>query len=734
MNDTDSTREGFYAVHSRATDEAGNQTPPHTIWNGLIDRVPPQITASAAQIIENGAPKTSYTFVMNDFLLDESTLNHVCSAGDLTITRYPSTGLIYDNVPYQISGICLLDGHGYSTIEATICDIAGHCTTETTTVVSSLEGFTILEPADGTTVIDSAATVNIPINGTAYDADGISEVAVYINDTYYGTDTIAGSPLFASWSVSDWQPTASGSYTVTAVVTNSLNMTATDTANISVTINVCEAEYTGDSTTDFTSNDASALRQAVAAVPAGGTVKVAGFCFGTAGNGVLTQTVTIDKALTLAGGYEPGGDWSSAQPDLYETRLDAQGDGRVLTIVNAETVTLQDLSVMGGYAVASGGYSNPANFGGGLFIENSIVALENLVVRDNFAERYASGIYLNSGGVLTINNSDIVSNTIPSLIVRRGGGIMMQNNTALTVTQTTIAYNDSHGGGGIYASGGSHLYIEDSTISHNRSTAIDGGAIFFSGSSLTAVNSTFSHNEAASTKTGGIRAGGAVDIQFSTIVSNTGAYGLQMNGTVTVTNSVVAYHTADCDASISVDGGYNLVSDGSCGLTAGSSTANTDPLLGGLADNFGETFTHMPQAGSPLLDQIPQGTNSCGTPISEDQRGFSRQEHGSCDIGAVERSSIATVTPTPFVTINGGDIDLSWLNASLFCEYDVWASDVPYSNYSAIVSNLTGTSFAVIGGASDGNHFYYISAHCPNGTVVSPAVGLFSFGLQPGSD
>ena len=733
--DNDATREGFYAVHSRSTDVAGNQSPPHTVWNGLIDRVPPRITAVAAHIIDNGAPKTSYSFTINDFMLDESTLVHACSAGDLTISRYPSIGLVYDNVPYQISGLCLLDGHGYSAIDATICDLAGHCTTETTTVMQSAEELAIVEPADGSSIVDSVATVNIPINGTAYDPDGVTEISVYINDIYYGTDGIAGSPLFSSWSVSDWQPTTSGSYTVTAVLTNSLNVTRTENVNISVTLGICEAEYTGDSTTDFTSNDASALRQAVAAVPAGGTVKVAGFCFGAAGNGSITQTVSIDKAVTLAGGYEPSGDWSSAEPDLYETRLDAQGDGRVVTISNADNVIIQDLSLTGGYAVAPGGYSNQANHGGGLYIDNSTVTLENVVVRDNFAERYSSGIYVRTAGsTLTINNSAIISNTIDGLIGRRGGGIMVHTNTALTLTNSTIAHNESQGGGGIYASGGTTVYIEDSTISHNQSVSVDGGGMYFGGSLLTVVNSTFSHNEAASTKTAAILAGGDANISFSTIVSNTGAHGLKSGGSLTLTNSVIAYHSLDCDAAIAVDGGYNLSSDNSCGLTAGTSITNTDPLLGPLADNFGETQSHLPAQNSPLLNQVPNGVNGCGTTVTTDQRAISRTDHLPCDIGSVELPQSPLVAPSVQINVNGADLELSWSSASIQCEYDVLASNTPYDGYGMLVADLDSLSHVVPNGVENGAAFYYVRANCSNGTVESSAVGMFNFGLTAGND
>jgi hypothetical protein len=52
-------------------------------------------------------------------------------------------------------------------------------------------------------------------------------------------------------------------------------------------------------------------------------------------------------------------------------------------------------------------------------------------------------------------------------------------------------------------------------------------------------------------------------------------------------------------------------------------------LLGPLANNGGPTLTHMPQAGSPAIDQ------GSGCPAI-DQRGAARPVGPACDIGAVE--------------------------------------------------------------------------------------------------
>ena len=91
----------------------------------------------------------------------------------------------------------------------------------------------------------------------------------------------------------------------------------------------CFTEYTGDGATDFSSVDAQALRDALAAVVPGGTVKVAGTCAGAILEGGTTQVALVTTTLTLIGGYTPT-DWVNSYPLTQPTTLDAVGAGRVL--------------------------------------------------------------------------------------------------------------------------------------------------------------------------------------------------------------------------------------------------------------------------------------------------------------------------------------------------------------------------------------------------------------------
>jgi hypothetical protein len=98
---------------------------------------------------------------------------------------------------------------------------------------------------------------------------------------------------------------------------------------------------------------------------------------------------------------------------------------------------------------------------------------------------------------------------------------------------------------------------------------------------------------------------------------------------------------ADAD-SLFISLGYNaiLMSDPEQCVLTPVDGASTDLALDGdqmgleaLGDNGGGPPTHMPMAGSALIDAIP--AESCIAELDHDQRGEPRNG-GACDIGAVE--------------------------------------------------------------------------------------------------
>jgi hypothetical protein len=94
------------------------------------------------------------------------------------------------------------------------------------------------------------------------------------------------------------------------------------------------------------------------------------------------------------------------------------------------------------------------------------------------------------------------------------------------------------------------------------------------------------------------------------------------------------------------DAGYNLSSDGTCGLSGISSISAADPDLGPLRYNGGPTPTQAPARNSRAVDAIPRkavaDVGGQGVPLcagTTDQRGVHRPQavrRDRCDIGAIE--------------------------------------------------------------------------------------------------
>src|SRR5581483_2703300 len=214
-----------------------------------------------------------------------------------------------------------------------------------------------------------------------------------------------------------------------------------------------------------------------------------------------------------------------------------------------------------------------------------------------------------------------------------GGGIWTNTGTTLDLNDSTVTGNSaSEFGGGVYAQG--DLNIDGSTIADNTSSA--GAGVNFVGGTATIVNSAISGNDAtgpgasdASGSAGGVFASGPTTLTNDTIADNEAdfAEGIDILNTATVsaTNTIVAGPTSTLCFNPLDDLGHNIASDTSCTGTA------SDPLLGSLQDNGGETDTLLPGAGSPAIDNGDDG--ACPT---TDQRGISRPQGAHCDVGSVE--------------------------------------------------------------------------------------------------
>jgi hypothetical protein len=159
-----------------------------------------------------------------------------------------------------------------------------------------------------------------------------------------------------------------------------------------------------------------------------------------------------------------------------------------------------------------------------------------------------------------------------------------------------------------------------------------GGGIFNEGP-LEVTNSTFSGNS-ASQDAGGI-------------------FNIVNLGSATLKNTIVANSASGGDCSGTIDGGYNLVEDGSC-ISAPTSLSG-DPDLGTLRDNGGPTMTHALLAGSPAIDKgkaFGETTDQRGRPRPSNFPTIANASGGDgSDIGAFEKQFVDTKAPRVTSTV-----------------------------------------------------------------------------------
>lgn len=278
---------------------------------------------------------------------------------------------------------------------------------------------------------------------------------------------------------------------------------------------------------------------------------------------------------------------------IIDNTASSGGGGGIENSPNAN-LTLNNSRLTGNHALSSLG---------GAVHNYAKATLSQVKLQDNQANG-GGGIYNEASGVLSVRSSSFLTNTA---ISSGGGGI--NNQGTLTITQSALAYNvtSQSQGGGIFNT--TRANLTNVTMSDNAAPGVSGsgGAIYNQGGSVQITHATLNENLAPA------------------------VVNVNLTGTVTVVNSIVAFSTGgnNCNGSINASGN-NIDSGTSCNF-GGNSLNSTDPLLGPLQDNGGGTPTHILFISSPAVD------NASGALCSAiDQRGVTRPQGSGCDIGAYE--------------------------------------------------------------------------------------------------
>jgi hypothetical protein len=261
-------------------------------------------------------------------------------------------------------------------------------------------------------------------------------------------------------------------------------------------------------------------------------------------------------------------------------------------------------------------------------------------------------------GVIVVSNTVSLGGILPYVLDASGRSVVISGNNTVnpfsmgldsraTISNLTIANTPGAGvsgmRGGLLAVNCTFTNCAGYGINFNAGKVTAIGCTFVNngrgvyvigrGGAATLMNCTFYGN-------GGTNGYTAVQISSDlpppmqivncTVANNTGIGVRGISGGTVLTNSIVANNSGG-DCSGVLDGGHNIVSDASPGITNVSSLRNTDPRLGPLANNGGPSMTMALLAGSPALDAAD---DAAAPPV--DQRGVERLYGYGSDIGAFE--------------------------------------------------------------------------------------------------
>ncbi len=312
----------------------------------------------------------------------------------------------------------------------------------------------------------------------------------------------------------------------------------------------------GDTITVTNGNDSGegSLRQALAGAVVGDTIV---FQENVSTVTLTSDQLTITKNLTIDGGN--GVTIERKRPDESDEEdasdeEDESDDGstpdeeetlpgfRIFYIDRNIGVQINNIVISNGSLTDE----EPQTAGGGVYVdENSALTLENSTVIGNSADK-GGGIYAHENSMLTLKNSTVRGNSAAAA----GGGIYAHENSMLTLKDSTIGDeeggNSSEKGGGIFTDEGCVLRIEENSFVRGNNSSKEGGGIYGIGTQIVIENSTIRGNasEQGNGYGGGVACVAGTDIllRHSTITGNRAKRGAGLyvsNANLTLESSTI---------------------------------------------------------------------------------------------------------------------------------------------------------------------------------------------------
>jgi predicted outer membrane repeat protein len=437
------------------------------------------------------------------------------------------------------------------------------------------------------------------------------------------------------------------SFCAALLAAGSLGVPAGASAATTYTVNTTADNAASGSECMGVAGDCS-LRQALDKAASGDIVSVPANATDYA---VTSSPIAIGAGVSIVGGGATG------------TTVTGGDANQIFTVTGGGAVSISAITLTHGKDTSPGG--------GAIFISDSDVTLDQVVISDSNSDTFGGGIRDTSSGNLTITRSRFNNDNADS---EEGGAIDFASGGKLQVSDTVFADNsgNSNGAGAVDAGASGTFAFDRVTFDGNSAPAGSGGAFAAEGTG-TIYNSTFVGNSAA----GG---GGAVFVvnNDTTVINTTFANNTASSGadvyvssgfSFSVQNSIFAdpQGASSCSGEIT-DNGNNL--EEAVSSSCGFSTADHDligqsaQLASTPADNGNTVATPggPPQTRS-LGDMSPViaagNATGCSTAGSVDERNLARPglTGQACDIGAFELQGYTlTASVTGSGTVSGGGI------------------------------------------------------------------------------
>lgn len=366
-----------------------------------------------------------------------------------------------------------------------------------------------------------------------------------------------------------------------------------------------------------------------------------GVCETVAGTGVCTLRAAIQEANSLAGddvidlradtyllSLAGASEEAAATGDLDITdNLKILGSGETSTIIDGDEID-RVFHVIGNIDVTISGVTirdglTPAGQdGGGILVDdNATLTLSDSTVEENEAAHWGGGVHSAANASTTMTSVLIQDNTAGVL----GGGVDNYNGN-LTISNSKILNNEVTGGpgGGVYNGSGGITTIEDTTIDGNQ-VSTDGGGVYnfrpnsASRGSLLIRRTTISNNK-ATLNGGGLYNFGLLDeLQNTTISGNTAnddGGALYNAKTITLINHVTIYNNT---ASSQGGGIYNDVD---------STVMIKNSIIANNSNDNCKPINAITSGGNNIESANNCGLNAAGDDINTDPILGSLADHG----------------------------------------------------------------------------------------------------------